>query len=45
MTPSDVAENFAIYTRFKNGVSLAYGLFIWDKFNFPDLTTYSHCLP
>jgi len=39
------AANYAIYTRFKNGVSQAYGLFIWDKFNHPDMHTYIQSLP
>lgn len=42
---SEDAENYAIYTRFKNGVSQAYGLFMWDKFTFPELSSYFPALP
>lgn len=45
LTISEDAENYAIYARMKNGISQAYALFIWDKFNFPDVSTYFPAIP
>lgn len=31
--------------RFRSGLGTAYGLFIWDKFSFPDISTYVQVIP
>lgn len=43
MAPETV--QYVEYKRVKNGVAEAYGFMIWDKFDFPDLTTHIQVIP
>jgi hypothetical protein len=39
------ALTYVTTRRLDNGIGRAYGSFIWDKFNFPDLSSYVQAIP
>ncbi|KAI0343534.1 terpenoid synthase [Trametopsis cervina] len=45
MVISKGATMYTRYIRAQNGIGQAYALFIWDKFNFPDMTSYVPAIP
>ncbi|PSS05543.1 hypothetical protein PHLCEN_2v3745 [Hermanssonia centrifuga] len=45
MSLSDSASSFVEYKRERSGLGEAYGFFAWDKFTFPDISTYVQVIP
>ena len=39
------AVSYVTFRRLSNGIGDAYGAFVWDKFNIPDVTSYLQAFP
>lgn len=45
MSLRDAALPYVEYKRLRNALGGAYGFFVWDRYNFPDISTHIQAIP